>query len=187
MRRFLVIPVIAGLLVTLGACGAKDDTATSSGDNPTTTQPATTSTTDDPASGDDANADTGSDTDSGGGIGDLPPGIDKGCFQVSALMMQSLVLVTPGASSQDFDQLEADIEAAKDDMPAEIADAFDTWSAAWVEFAADMEEINANGGFSNPENVAKIEAANAPMETPEVEAASDQLEQYVDEKCDTGS
>lgn len=181
MRRFLVIPVIAGLLVTLGACGAKDDTATSSGDSPTTTQQATTTTGDDSSSGDDT------DNDSGGGIGDLPPGIDKGCFQVSALMMQSLVLVNPDASSEDFDQLEADIEAAKDDMPSEIADAFDTWSAAWVEFAADMEEINANGGFSNPENISKIEEANAPMETPEVEAASDQLEQYVDEKCDTGS
>lgn len=177
MRRTLVIPVIAGLLVTLGACGAKEETATSSGDSPTTTQPTTTSAADD----------SSGDRDSGGGIGDLPAGVDKGCFQVSALMMQSLVLVNPDASSEDFDQLEADIEAARDDMPSEISDAFDTWSAAWVDFAADMEEINANGGFANPENIAKIEAASAPMETPEVEAASDQLEQYVDEKCDTGS
>src|SRR5690606_31813603 len=123
----------------------------------------------------DNDSDNDNDSGSGGGIGDIPTGVDEGCFQVAALMMQSIVLVNPETSSEDFDQLEADIEAARDDMPSEIADAFDTWSAAWVDFAADMEEINANGGFSNPENIAKIEAANAPMESPEVEAASDQL------------
>jgi len=179
MRRFLVIPVIAGLLVTLGACGAKEETATSTGDSPTTTQQASTSTAGDSSGGD------GGDSD--GGIGAIPPGIDKGCFQVSALMMQSLVLVNPGASTEDFDKLEADIEAAKDDMPAEIAAAFDTWSAAWVKFAGDMEAVNASGGFSNPENIEKMEQANAPMEAPEVQAASDQLEQYVDDKCDASN
>ena len=194
MRRILIVPVIAGILLTMSACGAKEETATtpttqatsksSDSDQSSTTEKKTTTTEGD-------TTDT-TDGDSGSGPGDIPTGLDNDCIAISTLyvtvMAQSTSLMVPGAvSAEELEELEKQLEEARDkaDVPDEIAEDFEIWSAAWAEFGALMKDMGA-GGMLDPANAAKFEEAGKIMEDPEVEAASKNIEAYVTENCAAG-
>lgn len=181
MRRILVVPLIAVLLVALGACGAKEETATvdqpsarSSESDATTTSTTATRT----------DRDEGGSTDRpGNGSGaDLTE-----CQQVatlySALLMQSMSVYAPGADTSELDDLVGDLDEARDKLPESIRGAFDTWSEAWTGYTAALQEITANGGFANPANLDKIQAASEVLDKPEVSAASEELSQYFENEC----
>lgn len=194
MRRILIVPVIAGILLTMSACGAKEETATtpttqatsksSDSDQSSTTEKKTTTTEGD-------TTDT-TDGDSGSGPGDIPTGLDNDCIAISTLyvtvMAQSTSLMVPGAvSAEELEELEKQLEEARDkaDVPDEIAEDFEIWSAAWAEFGEAMGDMS-GGGMLDPANAAKFEEAGKIMEDPEVEAASKNIEAYVTENCAAG-
>ena len=196
MRRILIVPVVAGILLAMSACGAKEETATtpttqasaSSNDaDQSTTEKKKTSTTE----SEDDTSDTTED-DGGSGGGGLPSGLDNDCIALSTLyvtvMAQSTSLMVPGAMSADeLDQLQKDLEEARDkaEIPDEIAEDFEVWSAAWADFGELLSGMG-EGGMLDPANAEKIAEAGKIMEDPEVEAASDKIEAYVTEHCAGG-
>jgi hypothetical protein len=192
MRRYLVIPVIAGLLVTLGACGAKEEPASTAASLPSASssdESTSTSTTEKRSTTTDGtDEDDPTDTVTIPGGGELPAGLSDECTTIitvfSSVLNYSLASMNPEAAPEDFDQLTTDIENAKDDVPAELEDAFGTWSDAWAEFATLMEDVNADGGMSNPANLDKLTQATTVIETPEVEAAGKEIEDYLTAECD---
>ena len=196
MRRILIVPVIAGILLTLSACGAKEEatstapttqaTARSSDSDQSTTSEKKTSTTE---SGDDTTDTTEGDSGSGSG---LPDGFENDCIAISTLyvtvMAQSTSLMMPGAvSAEELEQLDKDLEEArsKAEIPDEIAEDFEIWSAAWAEFGDAMNDIG-EGGLLNPANAEKYDAATKIIEDPEVEAAGDRIEAFVTKNCAGG-
>ncbi len=181
MRRILVVPLIAVLLVALGACGAKEGTAAAdqpsakSSESEATTTSTTAETTD---------RDKGASTDVSGDLSDVDL---TECQQVaslySALLMQSMSVYAPDADTSELDDLVGDLDEARDNVPDNIRDAFDKWSEAWTTYMTAMNEITSNGGFANPANLDKIQAASEVLESSEFEAASDELSQYFDREC----
>jgi hypothetical protein len=198
MRRILIVPVIAGILLTMSACGAKEETTSTSPTTPATakssdsdssTTEKKTSTTEDDTS--DTTEDDGG-SGSGTGSGDLPDGLDNDCIAISTLyvtvMAQSTSLMVPGAVSADeLEELDKQLEEArsKAEIPDEIAEDFEVWSAAWAEFGEAMSDIG-DGGIMDPANAAKFEAASKIIEDPEVEAAGKKIEEFVTVNCAAG-
>lgn len=198
MRRILVVPVIAGILLTMSACGAKEETSTapttqvsaksSDSDQSTTTEKKSSTTEAD----DDTTDTTEDDSGSGSGTGGIPDGMDNDCIAISTLyvtvMAQSTSLMVPGAvTPEELADLDAQLEEAREkaDIPDEIKDDFETWSAAWTEFGEAMKDIG-DGGIMDPGNAAKYEEASKIIEDPEVEAASKKIEAFVTENCAAG-
>jgi hypothetical protein len=194
MRRILIVPVIAGILLAAGACGSKEETSTTASTVKASSSDSEKSSTTEAGGTDDTtedDSDTGSDGPGSGGIGDLPSGLDDDCIAISTLyvtiMAKSTTAMVPGAMSADeLEELQATLEEAKGkaDVPDEIADAFAVWSEAWGEFGAAMSEME--GGVLNPENAAKFEELSETIEDPEVEAAGKEIEAYVTENCAAG-
>jgi hypothetical protein len=192
MRRIFIIPVIAGILLTMSACGAKEETTTADGPSAKSSQSDETTTTEKKTTTTESEDDTDT-TDGGtGGIGDLPAGLDNDCIAISTLyvtvMAQSTSLMVPGAvSAEELDKLDKELEEArsKAEVPDEIAEDFEVWSAAWAEFGAAMGEMS-DGGMLDPANAAKLEEASKIIEDPEVEAAGKNIEAYVTEHCAAG-
>jgi hypothetical protein len=193
MRRILIVPVIAGILLTLSACGAKEETTSTS---PTTQASAksgesdSSSTTEKKSSTTESEDDTTDVTedDSGtGGIGDLPTGLDGDCMAVSTLyagaMAQAGAVFNPsGTSDADLEKLSEEFEKAKADVPDEIADAFDVWSDAWSQYMTALDGMS-EGGMTDPANLEKLEQATEILDAPEVEAASKEIEAYIEKEC----
>lgn len=192
MRRILIVPVIAGLLLALSACGAKEETSTapttqasaksSDSDQSSTTEKTETT---DPDSGDSTDED--GDT---GGIPDLPTALDDECMAVGTLyagvMAQAAAVFNPaGVSDEELEKLADQFEKAKAQVPDEIADAFETWSVAWAEYMEALSELS-DGGMTNPANLEKLEKANEIIEAPEVKAATDEIDAYLDKECGNG-
>lgn len=185
MRRILIVPVIAGIVLLTGACGAKEETTTtqptlssSSGDADPTSTAATDDSTEDQGGGDDSGG--------GGGIGDVP-GLSSECAAVSTLyagaMAQAGAVFDPtGSTAEELEKLADDFEQAKDDVPAEIADAFETWSSAWTQYVEVLGGMS-EGGMTNPANLEKLQEASEVLESPEVEAAGKEIEAFLREQC----
>jgi hypothetical protein len=49
-----------------------------------------------------------------------------------------------------------------------------------------LAEVGANGGFTNPENVAKFEELSKELENPELEAAAQRVGEYFQSECTGG-
>lgn len=187
MRRILIVPVIAGILLTMSACGSKEEntstapTAKSSNESSSTTEKESSSTTE----GDSTDETTG-DRDLPD-VGDLPTGLDGDCTAVATLyagaMAQAAAIFDPsGSSSEDLDKLADEFEKAKADVPDEIADAFQVWSDAWSEYMTALGEMS-EGGMTDPANLEKLEKATEVIDAPEVEAASKEIEAYLEKEC----
>lgn len=193
MRRILVVPVIAGILLTMSACGAKEEatstapttqaSAKSSDSDQSTTEKKTTTT-----EAEDETTDETTDDSDTPGLDDLPTGgLDGDCLAISTLyagaMAQAATVFDPsGTSSDDLDKLADEFEKAKEDVPDSIADAFDTWSDAWTEYMAALDGMS-EGGMADPANLEKLEKATEVIDAPEVKAASEEIEAYITKEC----
>jgi hypothetical protein len=80
----------------------------------------------------------------------------------------------------------ANIEEARAAVPDEIADDFELFSQAYIMIGEVLAEVGANGGFTNPENVAKFEELSKELENPELEAAAQRVGEYFQSECTGG-
>jgi hypothetical protein len=199
MRRALIVPVIAGLLVTLAACGAKNEeaapsaalpSASSSDQTSTTEGRSTTTDEEDPDDTTDDSTDVTRPDVTIPGVEDLdlPEGLSDECLAVVnsylAVLEQGTAALDPSTTSADLAELESTLDEARAKIPSALEAPFDTWSAAWIEFAEIMQDVNTDGGMTNPANLDKLEQATKGIETPEVTAASQEIEEYVTQECD---
>lgn len=78
------------------------------------------------------------------------------------------------------------IEKARAAVPDEIADDFELFSQAYIMIGEVLAEVGANGGFTNPENVTKLEELSTELENPELEAAAQRVGEYFQSECAGG-
>jgi hypothetical protein len=97
-------------------------------------------------------------------------------------MAQAGAALDPTADRGELEDLLDQMEEAKSEIPDEISDAFDTWSEAWAEFATTMDEIG-EGGFLDPANLEKMEAASEKLDSPEVAEANEKIDAFIQEEC----
>ena len=89
-------------------------------------------------------------------------------------------------ASFDDELNKANIEKARAAVPDEIANDFALFSEAYIMIGEVLAEVGANGGFTNPENVTKLEELSTELENPELEAAAQRVAEYFESECAGG-
>lgn len=168
--RFRAFSLLIVLL--LAACGGS---ATPDADDPGDTDDPTTTTT--------ATVDDDDDTDDGQTSG-LPAGE---CLSIGVALSQAASLGMLGQSGDVTDAADS-LSSMAGAAPAEIADDFEILAEAYAAFAAALEDagvdFNDPGSLSSPEAQAALAAAGEAFAAPEVEEASNNISDYMDEVCE---
>jgi outer membrane murein-binding lipoprotein Lpp len=162
------------VLVALGAAACSGSDGASPADT-TTTVRATTATT---------NAALGDLSDLDGGAKGLSGGaLDCYNVQLAFVALQTLPLGVLGGSDQgDLDQLRRDVETLKAQVPAAIASDFETYAAGVQAYGEALKGIDLTN-LSDPATMQKIDVASQELESSEMTAAADSLEQYFATTC----
>jgi outer membrane murein-binding lipoprotein Lpp len=91
-----------------------------------------------------------------------------------------------GSDQAELDQLQADLDTLRAQVPAAIATDFETYAAGVQAYGEALKGIDLTN-LSDPATLQKIEAASQKLESPEMNAAADALEQYFADTCPTGA
>ena len=158
MKRLLTATLAAACLVGVTACGS---------DNKKSNLPAVS----DNASGD------GSGSDSGSGSGALG---DAACVA----LIQAMGSAASAASGQgDAAEWQAMTEGLIASVPDDLKDDAEIFAQAYGEFLTVMA---AHEGEDNPMSNPEVMAALTAIGTPEVEAAANNISEYMDATCPNG-
>ncbi len=161
MKRILGAALAAATIVGLAACG--DDTS-----------PAVQSAQQDMAGGTTADGGGG---DSGGGI---VPGDTASCMAVINAMSAAAAAVSGQGDAAEFQAMIDGLQAA---VPDDLKDDAQIFGQAYAEFLAVMA---AHQGDANPMADPDVMAALQAIGTPEVEAAANNISEYMDATCPNG-
>lgn len=177
-RRWRLFAALFAALMLLGACGGDDgDSAEGeNGDSATTTE----------ASNDGGSGDNGS--GGGGGSGDLSAILsDSDCREFVEAMQgfDGSDFTNPG----DLGELAGQFRSAADSAPSEIRDDMRVVAEAFAAFAETLDDLGVD--FSDPSSFfnlteaqnAELEAASQQFDTPEIEAAGERVEAFIEDNC----
>jgi hypothetical protein len=171
-----VLAVVAAVMIGAAGCSGNDS---SSGGGTTTTVAATTATTN-PALGDLSDLDGAAKGLSGGAL-------DCYKVQLAFVALQAIPLAAlQGTSQSDADQLQKDLATLRAQVPAAIAADFDTYAAGVQAYGEALKGIDL-ANMSDPATLQKVQAASQKLESSEMNAAADALEQYFADTCPAGS
>ena len=171
--------LVAGLLVGATACGgsSKKDEASDSGTVSATVAESTSGTSSNSdlnQLGDDLNALSGK-------AGD--------CFTASlafaALAIAPLGFMG-GATQEQIDQLKSDTEELKAEVPSAVKADFQTYADGIEQYANALKGVSLTD-IMNPETQQKMEEAGKILDSPEMTAASDNIETYFSDTCPSGN
>jgi hypothetical protein len=178
--------LFAGLLAlgVVAACSSDPETSTSD-------QPAAQANSGERASTTAGDRSTTTE-DSGSGGGDLSvPGLGgnaQECLEASSAYLQ--IVGVPlgfmgGATQEQIEQFERDLDELKAKIPSELEDDFDTVAAGYREFAEIYRTLDLSNPqtFLDPEVQAKVEEASAVLDEPAFTEAQDRIQKYFDETC----
>ena len=162
--------LVAGLMVGATACGggsSKDDASSGS----------STAATSESSSGGGSN-----------GAGDVVAnalGADGDCVKAAAafgnLFTQAMGAAF-GASEADLQDMQNAVNDLNAEIPAEIKDDFDTYSAGIQKYADALQGVSL-GDILDPSVQQKLQDASASLDTPEMQQASDNIQKYFDANC----
>jgi hypothetical protein len=168
--RFRALFLLIALL--LAACGGS---ATPDADDPGDTDDQGTTTT---AAVDDPDDDD--DTQTAG----LPAGE---CLSIGVALSQAASMGLLGQGGDPTDAADS-LAAMSGAAPAEIADDFEILAEAYAAFAAALEDAGVDfsdaGSLSSPEAQAALAAAGEAFASSDVEEASENISEYMDEVCE---
>jgi hypothetical protein len=171
--RFRALFLLIALL--LAACGGS---ATPDADDPGDTDDQATTTT---VAVDEADEDDDTDGDQANG---LPTGE---CLSIGVALSQaaSLGMLGQGGDVTDAADSLASMAGA---APAEVADDFEILAEAYAAFAAALEDAGVDfsdpGSMSSPEAQAALATAGEAFASSDVEEASNNISEYMDEVCE---
>jgi hypothetical protein len=168
--------LVAGLLVGATACGgsSKSDESSSSDKVTATTAGNSNGNSDLSQLGDDLNALKGKTGD---------------CFAASLAF--AALAITPlgfmgGATQDQIDQLKSDTEELKAEVPSAVKDDFQTYADGIEQYANALKGVSLTD-IMNPETQQKMQDASKILDSPEMKAASDNIEKYFSETCPSGN
>ncbi len=172
---------IAALALTVLVVGGATACSGSNGDSSAspTTVAATTGT---------PNAALGDLIDLDGSAKGLSGG-DLDCYdvQLAFVALQTIPLAAAtGADQSELDQLQADLDTLRAQVPAAIAADFETYAAGVQAYGEALKGIDLTN-LSDPATLQKVETASQKLESPEMNAAADAIEQYFADTCPPGA
>jgi hypothetical protein len=85
------------------------------------------------------------------------------------------------ATGDELSEFEDHVRDLQERMPAELRDDFETVSAAYQQFAQALR--SAAGDPFDPDNAQAITDAQDALDAPDVQAASDRIQDYFSERC----
>jgi hypothetical protein len=175
MRRLIALLMAGFLLAALAGCSSED-----SGTDESTDESAESSTTTDSNKDDssDATTDDGDDTT---GIANVDDCIEAG--QVYASVIAAPFAFLGGAASEEqIAEWEGQVEEFKDKVPSELEDDYNTLRDAYDQFAQELEGLSLTDLF-NPSTQEALQEATALIDSDEVKAAQENLEEYYQSNC----
>ena len=171
--RFRALFLLVALL--LAACGGS---TTPDADDPGDTDDQATTTT---AAVDDPDDDDDTDDDQTTG---LPAGE---CLSIGVALSQAASMGMLGQSGDPTDAADS-LAAMSGAAPAEIADDFEILAEAYSAFAAALEDAGVDfsdpGSLSSPEAQAALTTAGEAFASSDVQEASNNISEYMDEVCE---
>ena len=166
MKRVISAAVAAAFLLGMSACGDDDKSS-----NPFVT--------DANGSDDGASGDNGSDDNGGVTVPNIP-GVDSQCESMVAAMGFAAAAMS---GQGDRTEMEAAFESFVSAVPADLADDAAIYATAFTDY---LTVIAAHQGDANPMASPDVMAALQALTTPEVQAAADNISEYIDASCPNG-
>lgn len=160
MKRFLTATLAAACLIGVTACGSDDKKL----DMPTATNG-------------DSGGGSGSDSGSGNGSGGLT---QAECVALLQAMGSAANAVSGQGDAAEWEAMTSALVAA---VPDDLKDDAQVFAQAYGQFLAVMAE---HEGEDNPMANADVMAALQAISTPEVEAAANNISDYMDATCPNG-
>jgi hypothetical protein len=174
MKRLIALLMAGFLLAALAGCSSED-----SGTDESTDESAESSTTTDSNKDDssDATTDDG-DTPNIGNLDDCAEA--AGVF--ASVVAAPFAFIGGAASDEQIAEWESQVEEFKDKVPADLQDDYDTLSAAYDEFAQALEGLSLSD-LVNPATQQALQDASAAIESDDVQAAQENLQEYYESNC----
>lgn len=177
-RRLGALALAAVLGISAAGCGDDGEEADATGTGTATgVEDEQTTTTTDPDEVDD--------------LSEIPgfEGLSEDCqvfAQVSLAFGAAFTGAFGGGDDGDFDDVAAELEQFVDDVPEEVRDDVAVIARAFEEYATAIEDIDLTDqeAMADPEVLAQVTEAAAVFESPEVQEASDNLDEYANENCE---
>jgi len=132
-----------------------------------------------------SSSDNGSSNDTSLSSGLSSLGSAGDCLQVS-LAYATLILeplgFAGGATQDDLNKFEQQVQDLKAKIPDEIKGEFQTVADAYKAYGDELKGLNL-GDLLNPDTQQKLQDASAKIDSPEVKAAQDKINTYFKDKC----
>jgi hypothetical protein len=179
-RALALAATLAALALAVGGCGGGDD---ESSDGATTAAAAETETTAETTEPTTTEAETTEETTSAAsGIA------DEDCIELASIGAKFSAALGATGQNTDLEQTTAFFEELADKAPGEIKDDLAVLSAAWVEVAAALKDIDLSSGAApSAATLVKLQKLSTKFNTPELQQASKNLTAWSNEHCGTGT
>jgi hypothetical protein len=172
LTRLIAIPFVLALVVAVAGCGGSKKSTTTTTTTTTTTAAAETTTTTTNA----ATTTTAAGTATGlAGLGAL--GKCSALVSLAEAYAQAIA-GTGGDPAKEAGVLQDYANKAPSDIRAD----FQVLAAAWAKFATQYKGFS-TADLTNPANLAKMQAALKPLESSDVQAASQHISTWVQNGC----
>jgi hypothetical protein len=173
------IALALALATGVAACGDDDD---SGGDEDAQV---------DASSDDTGSDDSGDDSSDSGDGNDIPFGTPEGCVEFGQQFAEASAAVSAAFSGEtaEFGELASFFDEAADDIGGEVGEALSVLGDAYRQYGEAIEESGVDfsdpTSFQDPEVIAALTEASAAFEDPEVQEASQTLETFAANNCET--
>ncbi len=173
MKRLIALLMAGFLLAALAGCSSED-----SGTDESTDESAESSTTE---TTEDSSSDDSSDDGDTTGIANIDDCIEAG--QVYASVIAAPFAFLGGAASEEqIAEWESQVEEFKDKVPSELEDDYNTLRDAYDQFAQAIEGLSL-ADLVNPSTQDALQEATDLIDSDEVQAAQENLEEYYQSNC----
>ncbi|MDQ3381133.1 MAG: hypothetical protein M3546_12590 [Actinomycetota bacterium] len=183
MRWLAISSVLFALVLAVAGCGGGDDEAASN----TTTLTDTTiddTTSDETTTVDTTSDETTTDETTGGDSGGLASGECRDLVEAGAELSQAF---GAGTTTPDRDDVAALYEEVVDNAPEEIRSDLEVLANAWEQYSEVLDDVQIEAGETpDPDDLAKIQQAIASIDQQEVAAASQRINAWTTENCQSG-